>query len=191
MVGILGPNGSGKTTLLKIFSAVLRGRGEVNLNGRSIEAFGKRELSRLFAVVPHETTHVVLAGAFGERLVPRWVDEGMAVLSEPRQKVQRHLDNLVRCRQNDELFHVKDLMLLDDYPRNPRFIGAFYAQSVSLVEFLADQKGAQEFTLFLHDSMRYGEEKALERHYGYRSFAELEQQWFQTAFRDQAAGRQR
>ncbi|HWX76204.1 MAG TPA: ABC transporter ATP-binding protein, partial [Candidatus Acidoferrales bacterium] len=47
MVGILGPNGSGKTTLLKIFSAVLRGRGEVNLNGRSIEAFGKRELSRL------------------------------------------------------------------------------------------------------------------------------------------------
>jgi len=76
---------------------------------------------------------------------------------------------------------------LDDYPRNPRFVGAFYAQSVSLVEFLANQKGAQEFTLFLHDSMRYGEEKALQRHYGYQSFTELEQQWFQTAFRDQTA----
>ena len=55
MVGILGPNGSGKTTLLKIFSAVLRGRGEVKVNGRSIETYGKRELSRLFAMVPQES----------------------------------------------------------------------------------------------------------------------------------------
>jgi iron complex transport system ATP-binding protein len=55
MVGILGPNGSGKTTLLKIFSTVLRGRGEVKLNGRSIETYGKRELSRLFAMVPQES----------------------------------------------------------------------------------------------------------------------------------------
>ena len=55
MVGILGPNGSGKTTLLKIFSAVLRGRGEVKVNGRSIKTYGKRELSRLFAMVPQES----------------------------------------------------------------------------------------------------------------------------------------
>ena len=55
MVGILGPNGSGKTTLLKIFSAVLRGRGEVKVNNRSIESYGKRELSRLFAMVPQES----------------------------------------------------------------------------------------------------------------------------------------
>src|SRR4030095_14531484 len=55
MVGILGPNGSGKTTLLKIFSAILRGRGEVKVNGRSIETYGKRELSRVFAMVPQES----------------------------------------------------------------------------------------------------------------------------------------
>jgi iron complex transport system ATP-binding protein len=55
MVGILGPNGSGKTTLLKIFSAVLRGRGEVKVNDRGIETYGKRELSRLFAMVPQES----------------------------------------------------------------------------------------------------------------------------------------
>jgi cobalamin transport system ATP-binding protein len=55
MIGILGPNGSGKTTLLKIFSAVLRGRGEVKVNGRSIETYGKRELSRAFAMVPQES----------------------------------------------------------------------------------------------------------------------------------------
>ena len=55
MVGILGPNGSGKTTLLKIFSAVLTGHGAVELNGKNIETYGKRELSRLFAMVPQES----------------------------------------------------------------------------------------------------------------------------------------
>ena len=54
MVAVLGPNGSGKTTLLKILSAVLNGNGEVKLNGKKIESFTKRELSRLFAVVPQE-----------------------------------------------------------------------------------------------------------------------------------------
>jgi len=55
MLGILGPNGSGKTTLLKILSAVLRGQGEVKLNGKNIDAYGRPALSRLFAVVQQET----------------------------------------------------------------------------------------------------------------------------------------
>jgi iron complex transport system ATP-binding protein len=55
MIGILGPNGSGKTTLLKILSAVLTGRGAVELNGKDIRAFGRRDMSRLFAVVPQES----------------------------------------------------------------------------------------------------------------------------------------
>jgi iron complex transport system ATP-binding protein len=55
MVGILGPNGSGKTTLLKIVSAVLRGEGEIKLAGKAIQSYHRRELSRLFAVVPQES----------------------------------------------------------------------------------------------------------------------------------------
>ena len=70
MVGLIGPNGSGKTTLLKIFSAVLTGRGEVKLNGKNIQTYGKRELSRFFAMVPQESqvlfpytvTEIVLMG---------------------------------------------------------------------------------------------------------------------------------
>jgi iron complex transport system ATP-binding protein len=54
MIGILGPNGSGKTTLIKILSAVLDGQGEFKLNGRRIETYQRRELSRLIAVVPQE-----------------------------------------------------------------------------------------------------------------------------------------
>jgi iron complex transport system ATP-binding protein len=55
MVAILGPNGSGKTTLLKLLSAVLIGKGGVKLNGRDIRSYDRRELSRLFAVVPQES----------------------------------------------------------------------------------------------------------------------------------------
>src|ERR671922_1700267 len=54
MLGILGPNGSGKTTLLKVLSGVLPGKGEVKINGKTIRSYGRRELSRLFGVVPQE-----------------------------------------------------------------------------------------------------------------------------------------
>lgn len=70
MVGIVGPNGSGKTTFLKILSAVLRGQGEVAINGRNIETYSRRELSKLFAVVqqdarvnfPYTAVEIVLMG---------------------------------------------------------------------------------------------------------------------------------
>jgi iron complex transport system ATP-binding protein len=70
MVGIVGPNGSGKTTFLKILSAVLRGQGEVALNGKDIESYGRRALSKLFAVVqqearvnfPYTAAEIVLMG---------------------------------------------------------------------------------------------------------------------------------
>src|SRR5919107_4725888 len=54
MVGILGPNGSGKTTLLKVLSGILGGRGEIKLTGKDITRYGRRSLSKLFAVVPQE-----------------------------------------------------------------------------------------------------------------------------------------
>ncbi len=150
----------------------------------------------LGAVLPHETTHVVLAGEFGDQLVPRWADEGMAVLTEPREKVDRHLANLVKCYHEGGLFRLQDLMQLADYPQDARHIGVFYAQSVALVDFLCRLKGPQEFSLFMHSGMRYGYAKALERHYGFRNFAELEQRWSESALREQpgqlrVAGRQR
>jgi hypothetical protein len=128
------------------------------------------------AVLPHEATHVVLAGQFGERMVPRWADEGVAVLSEPREKVERHLRNLARCRQEGQVFPLHQLMQLNDYP-DPRWISAFYAQSVGLVEFLANEKGPQVFTAFLRDGLQKGYEPALQQHYGWKGFAELEQRW--------------
>jgi iron complex transport system ATP-binding protein len=73
MIAVLGPNGSGKTTLLKILSGVLSPKGEVKLNGKTVESYARRELSKLFAVVPQESrvsfpytvAEVVLMGRAG------------------------------------------------------------------------------------------------------------------------------
>src|SRR5262249_11376939 len=88
------------------------------------------------------------------------------------------------CHQAGQFFRLQELMQLEDYPEDSRYISAFYAQSVALVEFLTNQRGPQAFTQFLHDGMRYGYEKALERNYGYRNFAELEQRWAQSVFHE-------
>jgi hypothetical protein len=140
------------------------------------------------AILPHETTHIVLASELGEQQVerlPRWADEGVAVLTEPREKVERHLANLAKARQDAQLFSLRELMELPNYPQNARQIGTFYAQSVSLVDFLSSLRGSQTFMLFLQDSMRYGYEKCLQRHFNIRSFSELEERWTAYTNRDQ------
>lgn len=139
------------------------------------------DINMLVAVLPHETTHTVVAGNFGEQPVPRWADEGMAVLTEPREKIERHLRNLPKYRDERALFSMRQLLQMNDYP-DPRYVGSFYAESVSVVEFLSARKGPEVFTAFVRDGLRNGYEWSLQKHYGYRDFSELEQQWGQYAF---------
>jgi iron complex transport system ATP-binding protein len=56
VVGILGPNGSGKTTLLRLLSGTRRPtRGQVLLDGTSLDRLSRREVARRIAVVAQET----------------------------------------------------------------------------------------------------------------------------------------
>jgi hypothetical protein len=131
----------------------------------------------LECVIPHEATHAVLAGQFGPYFVPRWADEGMAVMSEPVEKIEAHRRNLYKFQAEELLFGLRELMEMPKYPE-PRRVGAFYAQSVFLVEFLANEKGPQVFSRFVQDGLRQGYENALRKHYGW-DFTQLEQQWQQ------------
>jgi hypothetical protein len=130
----------------------------------------------LDAVLPHETTHVVLAGQFGRHQVPRWADEGMAVLTEPREKIDQHRRNMARSHQEGQLFNVRELMHLQDYPQARR-VPVFYAQSVVLVDFLTSLRGPRVFADFLRDGLNGGYEQALAKHYGIRDFNDLQARW--------------
>lgn len=139
------------------------------------------------AILPHETTHVVLAAGFSDVAVPRWADEGIAVLTEPREQIDRHLRNLTKHYQEGTLFPVRELVEQTYQPQQEKYpearrIGAFYAQSISLVEFLTNLKGPQTLTAFLRDGVRQGYEPALQRYYGMRDFQELQQRWTRHAF---------
>jgi tetratricopeptide (TPR) repeat protein len=132
-------------------------------------------------VLPHETTHAVLVGRFGRHIIPRWADEGIANLSEPREKIDRFLKHLPALRSRHELFTSSELMAMKDYPQ-PSRITAFYVQSVSLVEYLSTQKGGPHlFTRFVRDGLESGYEAALQRHYGLKDFKELEERWSHAA----------
>ncbi len=96
------------------------------------------------AVLPHEITHVVMADRYTLRPLPRWADEGIAILSEPAVKKYAHLRNLGRHVRFGPLFSAQQLMAMRCYPPGDMW-GLFYAESVSLVDFLVQRCGPQAF----------------------------------------------
>ncbi len=136
----------------------------------------------LDAIIPHEVTHIVLADHFGTRLPP-WANEGIAVQEEPSHRVRLHLRSLPTYREQNRLYRVETLLRLNGYPGTSQ-MGPFYAQSVSLVEFLAKQRDPRVLVEFLRDGSSQGYEKALRRHYN-MDFKELNRRWFGYAFAEQ------
>ena len=57
----------------------------------------------LACVVPHETTHLVLGDLFADAPLPRWADEGMAVLAEPPARLDRFTRTLHSNRRQGRL----------------------------------------------------------------------------------------
>ena len=87
----------------------------------------------LRAILPHEITHVVLADLFPHQQIPRWADEGMAVLSEPASEQHLRAADLDEPLTKGQLFKLEHLMAMD-YPEG-KYWGLYYAQSVSLTRF--------------------------------------------------------
>jgi hypothetical protein len=133
------------------------------------------ELERLLhAVLPHEVTHTVFAYHF-RRPVPRWADEGGAVLSEDDTERNRH-DMLCRQILNTpgRAFPLRRLFALTEYPAD---VMALYAQGFSVTSFLVGKSNRQAFLRFVGDGMALGWDQAVMKHYQYRTVEELEQAW--------------
>ena len=129
----------------------------------------------LAAVLPHEVTHVILADFFTEQQIPRWADEGMAVLTEPVGEQKRRASDLVEPLGQNLLFPIETLMKMD-YPDN-RYWSLYYAQSVSLTRFLVEQGTPAQLVQFLQGAQSKGFEAELRRIYQIDGFADLQARW--------------
>jgi hypothetical protein len=126
--------------------------------------------------LPHEITHIVLADLFPNPLLPRWADEALAVLAEPRENVQRYLRLTPQLRKDGKLFTVSALFTMADFP-DANQITAFYVESVSLMDALVAEHGEKNVMIFLRDAQRYGYDKALQRNFHVNGCDDLQKHW--------------
>jgi hypothetical protein len=129
----------------------------------------------LRAILPHEITHVVLADLFPHQQIPRWADEGMAVLSEPASEQHLRAADLNDPLSTGQLYKLDQLMTMD-YPEG-RYWGLYYAQSVSLTRFLVEQGTPTQFVQFVQRAQQNGPENELRRVYNIDGFADLQTRW--------------
>ena len=136
------------------------------------------------AVLPHEVTHVVLADLFPEKQIPRWADEGVAVLAEPAKEQALRASDLEQPLASGKLFAPRDLFTMD-YPEDEAW-SLYYAQSVSMTRFLVESSSPHKFIRFVRESQTTGAESALRSVYQISGFDELQKRWL-TYARSQAS----
>src|SRR5262249_3893321 len=69
----------------------------------------------LTTTLPHEVTHIVLADLFVAHTIPRWADEGLAVLAEPATEQRHRQADLKEPLDAGRVFEAGRLMAMD-YP---------------------------------------------------------------------------
>lgn len=126
--------------------------------------------------LPHELTHVILRDRFTSGTLPRWADEGMAMMADPRTKQGRHLQDLRTAMANSREFSAADLLTMNDYPRSDRR-QAFYGQSVFVTKFLIARKDPRHFVKFLERAAAIGCDAALKECYNIPDTAQLDRLW--------------
>jgi hypothetical protein len=124
----------------------------------------------------HEMTHIVIAERFLERQIPRWADEGIAVLADSIEKQTAHLADLQMAHAQGRSFRLVQLFTFENYPA-PEHQATFYGQSVSIARFLLDRGSSEQLVNFVECATNYGYDAAARDIYGFSGVAELEREW--------------
>jgi hypothetical protein len=127
----------------------------------------------LTSTLPHEITHAILADHF-RCPVPRWADEGVAVLSESEAERKRHDMLAGQILTTKRAIPLSRLLALTSYPPD---VMAMYAQGYSLTHFLVEAKDRPTFLAFVADGMKSDWDRAVRKRYAYKDVAALEAAW--------------
>jgi RNA polymerase sigma factor (sigma-70 family) len=128
--------------------------------------------------LPREVTHAVMATHFGKPL-PRWADEGIAMMSESHEERARHSRQALERVANDGAMRLKDILPRRDFPDHPLLAESFRAQGYSLAEFLVEHHDRATLLRFVKDGMEGDWNKAAAMHYNFRDIEQMEFVWRQ------------
>ena len=131
------------------------------------------------AALPHELVHVLFADAFPTTAPPKWAEEGLALLMDPADKRARHARDLDTAFHSRSTLPLTRLLVDADYPAASQR-AEFYAQSLSLVEYLTQLDSPKQFLRFVKLSTEQGHDRALSAIYG-MDRRELDRCWRQQA----------
>lgn len=127
-------------------------------------------------ILPHEMAHIIFREFIGfDKKLPMWIDEGVAILAESdsKQRLAYAKDTVSKGKNVSlsELSDIRNYSLIDPY--------IFYNQAASIVNFLLNKYGRNNFMNFCREVRDNDWEEALRRVYKFDSLGELERQWLE------------
>jgi len=140
----------------------------------------KQEEGFLDGVLPHEISHLILRDFIGSQKIPLWLDEGVAQMHEKNK--QAVANQIMRDAVSKGQYLAFSDLLQQDIRSEQDVIKVriFYAQSISIIDFLLRSYGSNKFGQFCHH-LKNGKnlEQALRATYtsSIKSISELERRW--------------
>lgn len=127
------------------------------------------------AALPHELTHLVIADRFPTQPLPRWLDEGIALLADPLNKQRGHESDWLTAQQRATAFRLVELLEQQKYPSADR-VQTFYGQSAAMVRDLLRRQSPAELLRFIETAQQRGYDVALRQHYGLENLGRWEEE---------------
>ncbi len=128
----------------------------------------------LDSVLPHEITHSVLA-SFLRAQPPRWIDEGMATLTESNVERANYRLRLADFLHSRKGIAFNDMVAMREYPQD---VQPFYSQVFSVCEYLILIGGPRRLAEFAKEGSRTNDwNAALRRYYEGRTLGDLQLEW--------------
>ena len=131
-------------------------------------------------VLPHEMAHIIFreAAGFNNYSIPTWLDEGAACFQE---KIRRSgADEVVKqARKRGSFIRLEELGKLNPHSmQDKQLVELFYAESLSVVNFLVEKYGKDNFSDFCRDLNKFNNlDKAIQHAYDFNDLRELSDAW--------------
>jgi hypothetical protein len=131
-------------------------------------------------ILPHEMGHIIFREfvGFDNSAIPIWLDEGVASYEQPLRSADAET-MIKEARDKDRFMSLKELSKADpQLMTDPYRVSLFYAESVSVVDYLVKKLGKDTFVLFCqHLRDKKDLEKALLSSYNLAGILELDEEW--------------